>query len=96
MSVCLLVLSSVAGPSGLSCPSMPCASCMSIVCYVLILSMLGDHVYHERCYCVSARVHVVMYCISALCMVTMYLLYYTASVFCINAMYFYYIISLHY
>ena len=55
-----------------------------------------NHVYHERCYCDSARVHVVMYCISALCMVTMYLLYYTASMFCINAMYFYCIISLHY
>ena len=45
---------------------------------------------------VSARVHIVMYYISALCMVTMYLLYYTASVVCINAMYFYCIISLHY
>ena len=44
--------------------------------------MWRNHVYHERCYCVSARVHVV----------TMYLLYYTASVFCINAMYFYCII----
>ena len=42
------------------------------------------YVSHERCYCVSARVHVVMYYISALCMVTMYLLYFTASVFCIN------------
>ena len=25
--------SSVAGPSGLSCTSMPCVSCMSIVCF---------------------------------------------------------------
>ena len=43
--------------------------------------MWRNHVSHECCYCVSARVHVVMYYISALCMVTMYLLYYTASVF---------------
>ena len=50
--------------------------------------MWRNHVSHKRCYCVSACVHVVMYYISALCMVTMYLLYYTASVFCINAMYF--------
>ena len=37
--------------------------------------MWRNHVSHDRCYCVSARVHVVMYYISALCMVTMYLLY---------------------
>ena len=87
--------SSLAGPSGLSCPSMPFSHACRYSAFVLILSW-RNHVYHERCYCVSARVQVVMYYISALCMVTMYLLYYTASMFCINAMYFYCIISLHY
>ena len=56
--------------------------CLYYQCFVW-----RNHVSHERCYCV-ARVHVVMYYINALCMVTMYLLYYTASVFCINDMYF--------
>ena len=48
MSVCRLVLaSSVAGPSGLSCPSMPCVSCMSIVCFCVdtINALCGKTMY---------------------------------------------------
>ena len=43
--------------------------------------MLRYHVCHVCWYCISTRVHIVMYCISALCMDTMCLLYYTASVY---------------
>ena len=54
-----------------------------------------NHVTRERCYYVSGSVHVVMYYISVVCMETMYPLYYTASVFCKNAVYYYCIVSLH-
>ena len=39
--------SSVAGPSGLSCTSMPCVSCMSIVCFCVdtIKALCGETVF---------------------------------------------------
>ena len=76
--------SSVAGPSGLSCTSLS----MSIVCFCVdtINAWCG-----ETMYLMNVAIVLALVCMSysALCMDTMYLLYYTASVFCINAMYFF-------
>ena len=75
--------SSVAGPSGLSCTSLS----MSIVCFCFdtINAWCG-----ETMYLMNVAIVLALVCMSysALCMDTMYLLYYTASVFCINAMYY--------